>query len=101
MFLVPGSFGTGSTGYVVELFPTEMRGSAMASLALVGQVAGYSAPVVMGVIVDRVDSLAVSFIIPAAAILVVGAPFLFVNPETINVDTDEVCARDQMAARSQ
>jgi len=86
--LVTASYGSGSATYSAELFPTYIRGAALASLVVLGQVIGWGAPWVMGVIGDNFG-LTASFILPAVACLIVGPVFLWFAPETINVDLPE------------
>src|SRR6185437_8612263 len=79
-FLILGSFGTG-LGYTAELFPTQIRGTAVGAAYTFGVAAGSLAPAIVGWIATRYS---ISAALPLLAIsFVLLAPlFLFLAPDT-------------------
>lgn len=83
-FLILGSFGTG-LGYTAELFPTQIRGTAVGAAYTFGVAAGSLAPAIVGWIATRYS---ISAALPLLAIsFVLLAPlFLFLAPDTSRHD---------------
>jgi AAHS family cis,cis-muconate transporter-like MFS transporter len=79
-FLILGSFGTG-LGYTAELFPTQIRGTAVGAAYTFGVAAGSLAPAILGWIATS-HSIAAGLPLLAASFLLLAPLFLFVAPET-------------------
>jgi MFS family permease len=81
-FLITGSFGSG-LGYISELFPTVIRGTAYGSAAFFGGVGAALAPAIIGWIAT-VHSIAAGLPLLAAVFFLLGPLFLWFAPETTN-----------------
>ena len=79
-FLILGSFGTG-LGYTTELFPTQIRGTAVGAAYTFGVAAGSLAPAILGWIATS-HSLAAGMPLLAASFLALAPLFLFMAPDT-------------------
>jgi MFS family permease len=79
-FLILGSFGTG-LGYTAELFPTQIRGTAVGAAYTFGVAAGSLAPAILGWIATS-HSIAAGLPLLAASFLLLAPLFLFMAPET-------------------
>ena len=79
-FLITGSFGTG-LGYNTELFPTQIRGTAVGAAFTFGTAGGALAPAILGWIATS-HSIAAGLPLLALAFFLLVPMFLFVAPET-------------------
>jgi MFS family permease len=78
--MILGSFGTG-LGYTTELFPTQIRGTAVGAAYTFGVAAGSLAPAILGWIATSY-SLAAGLPLLAVSFLALAPLFLFVAPDT-------------------
>ena len=91
-FLITGSFGTG-LGYNTELFPTQIRGTAVGAAFTFGTIGGALAPAILGRIATSY-SIAAGLPLLALSFIMLVPIFLFVAPETTRKDlTDFVGQR--------
>src|SRR5271169_5191455 len=79
-FLITGSFGAG-LGYNTELFPTQIRGTAVAAVVTFGGAAASSAPAIVGWIATT-HSIAAALPLLALSFFLLAPMFLFVARET-------------------
>jgi MFS family permease len=79
-FLITGSFGTG-LGYVTELFPTQIRGTAFGAAFMFGVAGGSTAPLILGWIAQG-QSLAAGLPLLAVSFFLIAPMFLFVARDT-------------------
>ena len=79
-FMILGSFGTG-LGYTTELFPTQIRGTAVGAAYTFGVAAGSLAPAILGWIATS-HSLAAGLPLLALSFLALAPLFLFLAPNT-------------------
>ena len=79
-FLILGSFGTG-LGYTAELFPTQIRGTAVGAAYTFGVAAGSLAPAILGWIAAS-HSLGAGLPLLAVSFVALAPLFLFLAPET-------------------
>jgi MFS transporter, AAHS family, cis,cis-muconate transporter len=79
-FLITGSYGSG-LGYNTELFPTQIRGTAMGAVFTFGSAAGALAPAVMGWIATSY-SIAAGLPLLALSFFLLAPIFVFVARET-------------------
>jgi MFS family permease len=79
-FLILGSFGTG-LGYTTELFPTQIRGTAVGAAYTFGVALGSLAPAILGWIATSY-SLAAGLPLLAVSFLALAPLFLFIAPDT-------------------
>jgi MFS family permease len=79
-FLITGSFGTG-LGYNAELFPTQIRGTAVGVSFTIGQGLGAFAPAIIGIIATKY-SIAAGLPLLAFSFLMIAPIFMFVARDT-------------------
>jgi AAHS family cis,cis-muconate transporter-like MFS transporter len=79
-FLILGSFGTG-LGYTTELFPTQIRGTAVGAAYTFGVAAASLAPAILGWIATSY-SLSAGFPLLAVSFFALVPLFLFAAPDT-------------------
>jgi MFS family permease len=79
-FLITGSFGTG-LGYVPELFPTQIRGTAFGAAFFIGVAAGSTAPLILGWIAQG-STLSAGLPLLALSFFLIAPMFLFVARDT-------------------
>src|SRR5664279_2452042 len=79
-FMILGSFGTG-LGYTTELFPTQIRGTAVGAAYTFGVAAGSLAPAILGWIATSY-SIAAGLPLLALTFLALAPLFLFLAPDT-------------------
>ena len=79
-FLILGSFGTG-LGYTTELFPTQIRGTAVGAAYTFGVALGSLAPAILGWIATS-NSVAAGLPLLAVSFLALAPLFLFIAPDT-------------------
>jgi MFS family permease len=79
-FLITGSFGVGMT-YAAELFPTQVRGTAVGASFAIGAALGALAPAILGRIATTY-SIAAGLPLLALSFLALAPMFLFVARET-------------------
>jgi len=79
-FLVTGSFGTG-LGYTAELFPTQIRGTAVGASFTFGLAAASTAPLIMGWIATAY-SVAAGLPLLALSFLLLAPLFIWYAPDT-------------------
>ena len=79
-FLILGSFGTG-LGYTTELFPTQIRGTAVGAAYTFGVALGSLAPAILGWIATSY-SVAAGLPLLAVSFLALAPLFLFIAPDT-------------------
>jgi MFS family permease len=79
-FLILGSFGTG-LGYTTELFPTQIRGTAVGAAYTFGVALGSLAPAILGWIATA-HSIAAGLPLLALSFLALAPLFAFVAPDT-------------------
>jgi MFS family permease len=79
-FLITGSFGTG-LGYTAELFPTQIRGTAVGASFTFGLAAASTAPWIMGWIA-KVSSFAAGLPLLALSFLLLAPLFIWFAPDT-------------------
>jgi MFS family permease len=79
-FLITGSFGTG-LGYISELFPTVIRGTAYGSVAFFGGIGAALSPAIVGWIATA-QSIAAALPLLAFVFFLIAPIFLFVAKET-------------------
>jgi AAHS family cis,cis-muconate transporter-like MFS transporter len=78
-FLITGSYGAG-LGYTAEIFPTEIRGTAVGAAYAIGMGLGSLAPLIMGWIANS-HSIAASLPLPAVSFLLLGPVFFWLAPD--------------------
>jgi MFS family permease len=83
-FLITGSFGSG-LGYNTELFPTQIRGTAVGAAFTFGQAGGALAPLILGWIATS-HSIAAGLPLLAASFFLIAPLFLFAARETTRKD---------------
>lgn len=83
-FLITGSFGTG-LGYTTEIFPTQIRGTAVGATFTIGLAFASIAPMIMGWIATRY-SVAAGLPLLALSFLLLGPLFYWFAPETTRKD---------------
>ena len=79
-FLITGSFGTG-LGYTTEIFPTQIRGTAVGASFAFGTAAGSTAPAILGWIATA-HSIAAGLPLLAVSFLLLGPLFLWFARDT-------------------
>jgi MFS family permease len=79
-FLITGSFGSG-LGYNTELFPTQIRGTAVGAAFTFGQAGGALAPLILGWIATS-HSIAAGLPLLAVSFFLIAPLFLFAARET-------------------
>jgi MFS family permease len=79
-FLITGSFGTG-LGYTAEIFPTQIRGTAVGATFTIGLAFASIAPMIMGWIATRY-SVAAGLPLLALSFLLLGPLFFWFAPDT-------------------
>ena len=79
-FLITGSYGSG-LGYNSELFPTQIRGTAVGAAFTFGSAGGALAPAIVGWIATS-HSIAAALPLLAVSFLLIAPMFLFVAQET-------------------
>ena len=79
-FLITGSFGTG-LGYTAELFPTQIRGTAVGASFTFGLAAASTAPLIMGWIATA-HSVAAGLPLLAFSFLLLAPLFIWFAPDT-------------------
>jgi MFS family permease len=79
-FLITGSFGTG-LGYTAELFPTQIRGTAVGASFTFGLAAASTAPWIMGWIA-KTYSFAAGLPLLALSFLLLAPLFIWFAPDT-------------------
>ena len=79
-FLITGSFGTG-LGYTAELFPTQIRGTAVGASFTFGLAAASTAPLIMGWIATAY-SVATGLPLLALSFLLLAPLFIWFAPDT-------------------
>jgi AAHS family cis,cis-muconate transporter-like MFS transporter len=79
-FLITGSFGSG-LGYTTELFPTQIRGTAVGASFAFGSAAGATAPAILGAIATS-HSIAAGLPLLALSFFLLAPLFLFVARDT-------------------
>ena len=79
-FLILGSFGTG-LGYTTELFPTQIRGTAVGAAYTFGVALSSLAPAILGWIATSY-SVAAGLPLLAVSFLALAPLFLFIAPDT-------------------
>jgi MFS family permease len=79
-FLITGSFGTG-LGYVTELFPTQIRGTAFGAAFFFGVAGGSTAPLILGWIAQG-QTLAAGLPLLALSFFLIAPMFLFFARDT-------------------
>ena len=79
-FLITGSFGTG-LGYTTEIFPTQIRGTAVGASFAFGTAAGSTAPAILGWIATA-HSIAAGLPLLALSFLLLGPLFLWFARDT-------------------
>ena len=87
-FLITGSFGSG-LGYTAELFPTQIRGTAVGAAFVFGAAAGSTAPAIMGWIAT-LHSIAAGLPLLAFAFFLLAPLFYFARDTTRKELTDFV-----------
>ena len=92
-FLILGSFGTG-LGYTAELFPTQIRGTAVGAAYTFGVAAGSLAPAIIGWIATA-HSIAAGLPLLAVSFLALAPLFLFAAPETARHELADFVADKQ------
>jgi MFS family permease len=78
-FLITGSYGAG-LGYTAEIFPTQIRGTAVGAAYAIGMGLGSLAPLIMGWIANT-HSIAASLPLPAVSFLLLGPVFFWLAPD--------------------
>lgn len=78
-FLILGAFGTG-LGYTAELFPTQIRGTAVGAAYTIGVAAGSLAPAIVGWIATA-NSISAALPLLALSFLLLAPLFLFLAPD--------------------
>lgn len=79
-FLITGSFGTG-LGYTTEIFPTQIRGTAVGAAFAFGTAAGSTAPAILGWIATS-HSIAAGLPLLALSFFLLGPVFFWFAKET-------------------
>jgi len=79
-FLILGSFGPG-LGYTAELFPTQIRGTAVGAAYTFGTAAGATAPTIMGLIANK-NSIGAGLPLLALSFLLLAPLFLLFARDT-------------------
>jgi MFS family permease len=77
--LITGSFGTG-LGYTTEIFPTQIRGTAVGATFTIGLGAGSIAPMIMGWIAAK-SSIAATLPLVALSFLLIAPLFFWFAPD--------------------
>jgi MFS transporter, AAHS family, cis,cis-muconate transporter len=95
-FLILGSFGTG-LGYTTELFPTQIRGTAVGAAYTFGVAAGSLAPAILGWIATTY-SLAAGLPLLAISFLALAPLFLFAAPDTTRQELTDFLGDRRSAA---
>jgi MFS family permease len=83
-FLITGSFGTGF-GYTAEIFPTQIRGTAVGATLTIGMALASIAPMIMGWMATRY-SVAAGLPLLALSFLLLGPLFFWFAPDTTRKD---------------
>jgi MFS family permease len=83
-FLITGSFGTG-LGYTAEIFPTQIRGTAVGATFTIGLGVASIAPMIMGWIATKY-SVAAGLPLLALSFLLLGPLFLWFAPDVTRKD---------------
>jgi MFS family permease len=83
-FLITGSFGTG-LGYTSEIFPTQIRGTAVGATFTIGLGFASIAPMIMGVIATKY-SIAAGLPLLALSFLLLGPLFFWFAPDVTRKD---------------
>jgi MFS family permease len=83
-FLITGSFGTG-LGYTTEIFPTQIRGTAVGATFTIGLGVASIAPMIMGWIAARY-SIAAGLPLLALSFLLIGPLFYWFAPDVTRKD---------------
>ena len=83
-FLITGSFGTG-LGYTAEIFPTQIRGTAVGATFTIGLAFASIAPMIMGWIAPHY-SVAAGLPLLALSFLLLGPLFFWFAPDTTRKD---------------
>jgi MFS family permease len=83
-FLITGSFGTG-LGYTAEIFPTQIRGTAVGATFTIGLGVASIAPMIMGWIATKY-SIAAGLPLLALSFLLLGPLFYWFAPEVARKD---------------
>ena len=78
-FLITGSFGTG-LGYTAEIFPTQIRGTAVGATFAIGLGFASTAPMIMGMIATS-HSIAAGLPLLALSFFLLGPLFLWFAPD--------------------
>jgi AAHS family cis,cis-muconate transporter-like MFS transporter len=79
-FLITGSFGTG-LGYTTEIFPTQIRGTAVGAAFAFGTAGGSTAPAILGWIATS-HSISAGLPLLAASFFLLGPLFLWFARDT-------------------
>ena len=79
-FLITGSFGTG-LGYTAEIFPTQIRGTAVGASFTFGLAAASTAPLITGWIATKY-SVAAGLPLLALSFLLLAPLFIWFAPDT-------------------
>jgi MFS transporter, AAHS family, cis,cis-muconate transporter len=95
-FLITGSFGSG-LGYNAELFPTQIRGTAIGSAFCLGTAAASTAPAIMGWIATA-HSIAAGLPLLALSFLLIAPVFYFARETTRTELVDFVDQRGEQPA---
>jgi len=96
-FLVLGSFGAG-LGYTAELFPTQIRGTAVGAAYTFGTAAGATAPTILGWIANT-HSIAAGLPLLAASFFLLGPLFFFIARETTRKELTDFVGGASLDAR--
>jgi MFS family permease len=91
-FLITGSFGAG-LGYITELFPTVIRGTAYGSASFFGGIGAATAPAIVGWIATA-QSIAAALPLLALSFFLLGPMFLFVARETTQQQLTDFIGQD-------
>ena len=91
-FLVLGSFGAG-LGYTTELFPTQVRGTAVGAAYTFGTAAGATAPLVLGWIANT-HSIAMGLPLLALSFFLLAPLFFFVARDTTRQELTDFVGQD-------
>ena len=90
-FLITGSFGAG-LGYNTELFPTQIRGTAVGAAFTFGTAAASTAPAIVGWIATA-HSIAAALPLLALSFFLIVPMFLFVARETTRKELADFVAQ--------
>ena len=91
--LILGSFGAG-LGYTAELFPTQIRGTAVGAAYTFGTAAGATAPTIMGLIANK-HSIAAGLPMLAFSFLLLAPLFLFFARDTTRKELTDFVGETQ------